>query len=61
MTTKFAGDRAGSQLVIEKSIWALGETPLKGRRDSINALFATMSVSTAWTDFPNRLFFVGVQ
>lgn len=21
----------------------------------------TMSVSTAWTDFPNRLFFVGVQ
>lgn len=40
MTTKFAGDRAGSQLVIEKSIWALGETPLKGRRDSINGLLA---------------------
>lgn len=38
MTTKFAGDRAGSQLVIEKSIWAVGETPLKGRTDSINAL-----------------------
>lgn len=55
MTAKCAGGRAGSHLVIEKSISAQGATPLKGRRDRYQYSFC--SYDKLGTEFPNRLSF----